>query len=74
MEWLKRLFGYRYLVNMHTGEVHNLDRQHINCCINFMAKGNKRLVSRRKALDLISKSRVFNGCRWCMGEKDTDTW
>ena len=73
MEWLNELFGYVYLVNLHSGEIHNLRNEHRNCKLGFISLDHRRYVTKRKAMKLIA-SGGFNGCRWCMGEKDTDKW
>ena len=73
MNWINKLFGYVYLVNLHSGEIHNMLKEHKNCRIPFIKLDHRRIVTKKKALKMIATSR-FNGCRWCMGEKDTDVW
>ena len=73
MNWLRFLFGYVYLVNTHTREVHNLRRERGNCRIDLISPKNQKFVKRARAEKLIAGGN-FNGCRWCMGESDTDTW
>jgi hypothetical protein len=73
MEWFKVFFGYRYLVNMHTGEVHNLRNPHKNCQTFLIGKDHKKYVTLAKAKKMIATGK-FNGCRWCMGAWDTDSW
>jgi hypothetical protein len=71
MDWLKRLLGYRYLVNMRSAEVHDIKGEKGNCRISKISKENKRWITDRK-LDKLRAADKVNGCRWCMPYMDTD--
>jgi hypothetical protein len=73
MEWLKVFFGYQYLVNLHSGEVHDLKNEHPNCRTYLISKDHKLYVKKAKAKRMM-KTGSFNGCRWCMKKEDTDKW
>jgi len=66
--WLM-LFGFGYVVNHHTKEIHRLSEKHRNCKLEGMAKHNSEHITRRHALRLIKKYH-YNGCRWCWGSQD----
>lgn len=71
MDWLYRLFGFRYLLNMRSAEVHDLDNRKTNCKIEKMSTDNKRRLTQKMFDRLRAKDKV-NGCRWCLPHLDTD--
>jgi hypothetical protein len=73
MNWINKLFGYTYLVNLSTGEIHDLKVGHKNCHIELIAKDHKRYRTRKQVAKLMGKA-GFNGCRWCMAKFDSDKW
>lgn len=62
-------FGFGYVVNHESKEIHRLSRKHKNCLYNMM--GKKSYTTRENAYYLIF-AKGFNGCRWCMKEYNTD--
>ena len=62
------LFGYRYIANKRTKEIHDL--QYLNCnCHNELIKSKKYITTKSKN-ELLTTD--YNGCRWCMKNDDTD--
>lgn len=49
----------RYLININTGEIHDLQNEHPNCHLNAILKKNKKFV---RTLDRIDK---YDYCGWC---------
>lgn len=66
----RRLFGYRYLLNLRSKEIHQLNNTTDNCLINLMSKNNKKFIGKRKLNKYLDQG--YNGCRWCFASKDTD--
>jgi hypothetical protein len=66
----RRLFGYKYLLNLRSKEIHKLDSVGDNCLINLMSKKNKKFIGERKVAGYINNG--YNGCRWCFKIADTD--
>ena len=66
---LKRLLGKKYLLNLNTKEIHDLSAQHVNCHIALMADHNRQFISRKTAKKLLEDSQ-YDGCRFCMKDKD----
>lgn len=62
-------FGYKYLANKRSGEIHDLKNLHSNCNHNLIAKRNKQYL-RQCDVDLMFETDEYNGCRWCMPEFD----
>lgn len=62
-------FGYKYLVNNNTREIHNLQNPHHNCHIDLISKKNRFYVTKRRMNNLLSS---YDGCRWCMKDKSED--
>ena len=62
-------WGYGYLVNYNTKEIHRINNKHHNCKIETMSKKTSEHVTRRQAIKLIKKH-GFNGCRWCWKNAD----
>lgn len=66
-------FGYTYLMNKRSGEVHDLKNIKLNCGCDKMSKKNKKYITERKfkKLKSLQDSKV-NGCRHCMPKEDMD--
>lgn len=62
-------FGYKYLINQRSKEIHNLKHLHPNCHTELISKDNRFYGTKTDKDDLDS---FFNGCRWCMKEESTD--
>ena len=62
-------FGFGYLVNHHTKEIHRLYFKHHNCQMSTMSKKNSEYVTKSAAKRLIKKYH-YNGCRWCWPVQD----
>jgi len=63
------VFGFGYLVNHKTKEIHRINDKHHNCQLDLISKKTSEYVTRRTAKRLI-KTRGYNGCRWCWDEQD----
>jgi hypothetical protein len=74
MNWIRNLLGQTFLVNLHTGEVHNTKNEKKNCNLHLISKHHKKYVTKKQAMHLISLNHGFNGCRWCMPKEDSDKW
>lgn len=57
------LFGYRYIYNKNTDEVHDVKNLHKNCQFKLMR--NCYYISKKTANFILSLS-IENKCRWCM--------
>ena len=68
MKFLRWLFGYRYVANMRSYEIHILNSTHPNCHLDLIA--NKRYLTKRGMRKYINQG--FDGCRWCMKHLHTD--
>jgi hypothetical protein len=44
-ELFRKVFKYDYLLNTHTGEVHNLKNIKDRCHINLISKNNKKYIT-----------------------------
>ena len=62
-------FGFGYVVNESSKEIHRLSRKHKNCLYNMM--GKKKYTTREGAYRLIFED-GYNGCRYCWNEMDSD--
>lgn len=62
----KKLFGYRYLINLCTREIHDLKNTHKNCRLNMLV--HKKFI-KEKELEYYLKKK-YNGCRFCFKSKD----
>jgi hypothetical protein len=73
--WIKILmfFGFDYLLNTNTGEVHDLNNIKPKCGLDRMSHINKFYLT-EKTYSLLKKSddKDINGCRHCLPEDDTD--
>lgn len=65
-KFINWLFGYKYIVNLTSLEVHKISNLKGNCHEHIMV--NKKYV--RSADDYLKNG--FNGCRWCFREADSD--
>jgi hypothetical protein len=73
MNWINKLFGYTYLVNLNTGEIHDLKVGHKNCHTELIATDHRRYSTRKQVAKFMGRA-GFNGCRWCMRKFDADKW
>ena len=64
-EEVNYFLGKRYLVNLKTKEIHDLQNKKASCRLDLMAKKNKKYVNRSEMFRL-TKTEDYNGCRWCM--------
>ena len=64
-------WGFGYLVNHNSKEIHRINDKHRNCHLELISKENREYVTRRRAVRLI-KNDGYNGCRWCWSENDMD--
>lgn len=63
------LFGYRYLANRNTKEIHNLRYLHHNCHTKLISRKSRMYLTTKEKDELIT-STEYNGCRWCMKKVD----
>ena len=73
MNLINKILGKTYLVNLHSGEIHNLKNEKKNCRIALISEHHKKYVTKKKAYEMMATKR-FNGCRWCMKNENTDKW
>jgi hypothetical protein len=66
-----KFFGFVYLMNEATGEIHDLKRDVKHCCREAISRRNRRWLTGAGAERLL-KLGDANGCRWCFAEADTD--
>jgi len=62
-------FGFGYLVNHRSKEIHRINNKHVNCHIDLISDKNSEYVTRRTAMKYIKKYK-YNGCRWCWKNAD----
>lgn len=65
--------GERYVLNKNTCEVHDLDREHSNCCINIMSNDsvyNCASYHEAELYAIMLLQRICNGCAYCIPEKN----
>jgi pyoverdine/dityrosine biosynthesis protein Dit1 len=67
----RKAFGYTYLMNKRTMEIHNLANPKRNCRSNMIARKNRKYLTKR-GVQFEVTIKGANGCRWCMPELDTD--
>lgn len=65
-EKIKKLFGYCYIVNLNTLEIHDSNNPHPNCKTNLMT--NKKMINKKQLNKYLADG--SNGCRWCMPKYD----
>jgi hypothetical protein len=66
-ELIFKFFGFGYIVNYGSKEIHRLENKHPNCRTEMIANG--QFVTKKRAYKLIADN-GFNGCRFCWKEKD----
>ena len=62
-------WGFGYLVNHRSREIHRVAEKHTNCKLHLISKNNSEYVTRSRAMKLI-KTYHYNGCRWCWEDQD----
>lgn len=62
-------FGFGYLANHRSKEIHRLYFKHQNCHIELISDKNSEYITKRQAKRLIKKY-GYNGCRWCWPVQD----
>ena len=65
--WLTRI-GFNYLVNLHTKEIHNLNKRMYGCQIDLIRYHHRLFVPKFVMLYLLKKG--YNGCWHCNREFD----
>lgn len=63
---LKEFFGYKFIVNSKTKEIHRVKVLQSNCRIECLRNGY--YTTKRRANKLLNDG--FNGCRYCFKEED----
>ena len=69
-EFFLRLFGYKYLLNLNTLEIHSLKLKTKACRIDMMADHNKKYLTAKQKNKLLEGNTLHNGCKYCMSEID----
>lgn len=64
LEKIKKILGYRYIVNLNTWEIHDLKNTHENCKLNLMT--NKKMITKKQLNAYLEDG--FDGCKWCLKE------
>ena len=59
-------FGYRYIYNKNTGEVHDTKKLKPNCQFHLMKGGY--YISKRKARSIINNY-TNDACKWCIKDE-----
>lgn len=62
-------FGYRYIYNKNTGEVHDAKNLHKNCQFHLMRNGY--YISKKTANFILALS-AKDKCRWCIKDEKVD--
>jgi len=60
------LLGRRYVVNLRSKEIHDMDNEKTNCHLSILA--NKEYISEDEYKDYLNDG--YNGCRWCNKKDD----
>lgn len=71
--FFRRLFGYNYLLNKSTGEVHLVANEKYQCGISRMGAKNKKFITKKKFNKIKFKyidHKYINGCRFCNKTQD----
>jgi hypothetical protein len=66
-------FGYAYLLNTNSMEVHYLPDKTKHCWLNLMNPTNKVYLTEKQFLKYLKdgfNGKPINGCRWCLKEYD----
>lgn len=64
-EKIAKFFGFGYLVNENSKQIHKLKNKQHNCHIDIIS--DKRLISKKEANELIEG--LYDGCTHCWKEK-----
>jgi hypothetical protein len=70
MKKLLYFFGFRYLVNKRTKEIHRLNSQKEQCAFRYMTWRNKKVIHQLRLKKHLQNG--HNGCRYCLKQYDTD--
>lgn len=68
-------WGFPYLMNVKTGEVHFLPKKTAQCGIDNMARHNKMYLTRAGFKRMMAKTKLvknINGCCWCNKNYDLE--
>lgn len=63
---IMKLFGFKYLVNLKTNEIHDLSVPHVNCKTDMIRY--KKYINEKELTKLLNDG--YNGCRFCMKNYD----
>jgi hypothetical protein len=69
---IRRLFGYNYILNKRTMEIHDLTNKVHNCGRLAISRRNRKWLTAAGAERMFATGDA-NGCRWCYETEDTDT-
>jgi len=64
----RHIFGYKYVLNISTGEVHLENSVGNQCGISYMNSKNKKYLTKRQYLDIVNtyyNNKWVNGCTHC---------
>ena len=67
------IFGYKYILNINSGEVHSLKDKKSYCGVKWMAKKNKEYLTTEEfgeMYGIIYNGKLINGCRFCCPKRD----
>lgn len=62
LQYILTRIGFRYIVNLNTGEIHDSQNRQYGCHLELMK--HKRFITEKQMHGLIERG--FDGCRWCM--------
>jgi hypothetical protein len=71
----RKFWGYTYLLNINTGEIHDTKNAKSRCHIEDISKKNKKYLTKKqseKILGTTVNKKEVNGCRFCNPNKNTD--
>ena len=63
------LFGYKYVANTSTKEIHRLTNPKCHAT-EHLAKHNRKYLTEKQCLDYLLYTTGYNGCRFCLSEYD----
>lgn len=72
---LLKIIGYKYVLNINTGEVHDLDNLTNRCQVGRIADKNKKYLTKKqfqKSINCVINNKRVNGCRYCIPKSDND--
>ena len=79
MFWLKLLLGKRYLLNTHSGEIHDLKVYKEHSCygtVQYMKKEHRKFLTQEQMFEVIGtktkSGKLINGCKFCMKKYDIE--